>query len=135
MIAYFPLLCQICSEINTGVRACVSVAHRVMGLPPSVSGRVQRSDTLESVTSVTVRPRGILGRPATTGKRYPVQRLCILTKSVSVEATGCEQLAQSRRTQPRRGRGSNSSDALYRCATSRRDNNRRSKVSAERGWL
>jgi len=29
-------------------------------------------------------------------KRYPVKRLYTLTKSVSVEAIGCEQLAQSR---------------------------------------
>jgi len=53
--------------------------------------------------------------------KYPIQRLYILTKSVGVEATGCEQLAQSRRTQPRPGRGSNSrplvrtSDALPAC--------------------
>jgi len=40
-----------------------SMMYRVMGLPPSVSGRVQRRETLVSVTSVTVRLRGMLGRP------------------------------------------------------------------------
>ena len=37
-----------------------------------------------------------------------VRRPPILTETVSVEAHGCEQLAQSRRTQPRPGRSSNS---------------------------